>query len=777
MHPSPAFSHDENLPAAVIPRGAGQLSYRYAGDISAPAEDLVAHDLGDYWKSFLRRKWTIVLCTLAGVALGIVSIIPMAQIYSAHTTIEVQGLNENFMGAGAIDPQGGAGNYSATEYNIQTQIKILSSDTISQRVREKLASDALPFTPPQSDIFSPLRNRLRVLPQDPLTFVRMGIDMASVTLNARSIQGTRIIEVRCDSVSPEVAAAFANMAAAEYVEQNSEARSKNAQQTNLWLVKKLQDMKLKLEESENRLQNFVRESGLLFVAQQDTLADSKLRQLQTELSAIQSDRIAKQSRFEMASTSPPESLPDILDDGSLRQYQASITELRRQLAETSTALTPAHYRVQRIQAQIDEMESALKTQRENILRRIKNEFDASQRRERLLLEAYGAQSKMVASQLDKASQYNILKREVEINQQLYNSMLHQVNVASVASAMPTNNVRIIDPATPSSKPIRPNIYLNSGLGMAAGLLIGCGLAFLLEQSSKGLVLPGKSGGLMRAPELGVIPSAKAPARTLGARWRPGLAKRSATVNGRASTPLDENAKRVELVSWYDRPSIVAESFRVTLASLMLGDDPSKNPRVMVLASPGPQEGKTTIACNIAIAMAEIGRKVLLIDADLRRPRLHDVFDLPNSWGLSDLIQEQTPISQYPIDALMRPTKIPGVHVLPSGPATLSITSLFYSQRLSTLLERFRREFDAVLIDSSPLLQFSDARIIGKMSDGIILVLRSGVTDRTRAVAARQRLEEDGTLLLGTILNDWNSDGREKDYDGYYSHYYQTKRDS
>jgi len=713
-------------------------------------EELRRNDLREICNALRRRKLAVILCTVGGALAGALAIVPQAQVYTAKTTLEVQGINENFMGMASVDPQA-AGNYSATEFNVQTQLKLLASESLLARVREKMAPETLPFASPQTGLLARVRTRLRVVPADPIEFIRDSLEMAALTVNSKAWPSTRVIEIRSDSTSPEIAATFLNTLTSEFIDQTLEGRSKSAQKTNQWLIDKVQDMKAKLDASEGALQEFVRSSGLLFLNEQDTLADTKLKQLQTELGTIQADRIAKQSRYEIANSSPSDSLPDILDDGSLNGYKSKLTELRTQLAEAGSLFTPEHYKVKNIQLQIAEVESALQKQRADIIRRIRNEYEGAQRREKLLSDAYAIQSGAVAAQSDKTLQFATLKREVDANMQLYNSMLQQANQAGIASAVPTTNVRIVDPATPPALPSRPIPLLFIGLGLLTGMIGGCIVAVVRDQMDPSVGASGRAPDLLSVPQLGVIPTVDSRTVVLS-RWH--RQKRISKMNG--DTPAQN-----ELISWHDRESQVAESFRVSVASLMLGNEELSRSSVIVVTSPGPQEGKTTVTCNIAIALAEVGRRVLVIDADMRAPRLHDVFAIPNSWGLSDLLQEQTPIEQYPSDAFMRPTSISGISVLPSGPPTLRIAALFSSSRLRELLERLRDEFDTVLIDTSPMVQFSEARLLSRLSNGVIMVLRSGKTDRDTAVAAAQRLERDGSHLVGTILNDWSPANKRK----------------
>jgi capsular exopolysaccharide synthesis family protein len=212
--------------------------------------------------------------------------------------------------------------------------------------------------------------------------------------------------------------------------------------------------------------------------------------------------------------------------------------------------------------------------------------------------------------------------------------------------------------------------------------------------------------------------------------------------------------------------LVAECVRTALTSILLPGDQNEEPRVIVITSPCPGDGKTTVACNLAIAMSEIGRKVLLIDGDLRRPRLHKVFGAQNSWGLSDVLRGDGSLEQVPIAHLVRPTDVAGMHLLPAGSCGVTPSNLFYSPRMSTFLRRLRGEFDMVLIDAPPMIHLADARVLGHLADGVILVIRAGQTTTESAIFARQRFAEDGTRVLGTILNSWDPKNSTSGYGAY-----------
>ncbi|MDQ6663055.1 MAG: polysaccharide biosynthesis tyrosine autokinase, partial [Acidobacteriota bacterium] len=311
-------------------------------------------------------------------------------------------------------------------------------------------------------------------------------------------------------------------------------------------------------------------------------------------------------------------------------------------------------------------------------------------------------------------------------------------------------------------PYKPSIFHNAGAGLIGGLVFGIGLVVLRERADRTIQSPGETAYYLNVPELGVIP-AVASDRDNSYRRRELAAK--------FTDPKDQNGDRhltdcVELVTLKRRPSMVAESFRAALASILFSES-----SVIVFSSSAPSEGKTTVLSNLGVAMAETHRRVLLIDADLRKPRLHHIFDVANARGLSDLLRSEKPLDDFRPEDLIQETGVNGLSILPSGPEAASISDLLYSARLPELLKHVRAKFDVVLIDTPPMLQMPDARILGRMADGVILIVRAGNTTRDTMLVATQRFVEDGTPVLGTILNNWNPKTRAADgYQGYYKGY-------
>jgi receptor protein-tyrosine kinase len=361
------------------------------------------------------------------------------------------------------------------------------------------------------------------------------------------------------------------------------------------------------------------------------------------------------------------------------------------------------------------------------------------------------QSAAVSSLAAKLAHYYMLKQDVDANRRFYETMSQRVNDASVASAIGGSNIRMLGPAQPPARPYTPNLPLNLAIGTVGGLVLAIGCVVLQEQSNSALRVPGEAGMYLTLPELGAIPRADsriaAARRLLGSR---------------------HGKLRVERAALEQRFSGVSESFRATLASILSAANGGDDAHIFLVTSSGPSEGKTTVVSNLAIALAEISGKVLLIDGDMRRPRLHKVFDQANSWGLSDILREKDAIEELPPDVLVRKTAIPRLHLLPSGASSDNIFGLLCSGRMERLLQRFRQEFDYVLVDAPPCLEFSDARIMGRYAEKLLVVVRANYTDRKTAQAAVQRLLLDGLPVLGVILNRW--DPARSDIYGYALYY-------
>ena len=731
----------------------------------------------EYWQMVRRHKMAVVVFTVLGAVAGFLYTLPQPRIYQAHTTIEVQGLNEDFLGLHNTSPTFSPTSTEYPDFDIQTQVKILQSRTLIRSAVEDLQKGKPPENMRPPDRLTNWKKNLGIHPPTQQELWSMALGTAAGSVRVRASGTNRIVDISCDSTQPQVAAAFANTLTKDFIEQNLQARWQSTEHTGEWLTKQLEDIKIKLEKEDEELNMYARTSGLTFTDDKTSASDEKLKDLQKQALDTQADRVAKQSKYEMASASPPEALPDVLDDSNLRDEETSLTELQRQYAQLRISFTPQHAEVRRVQAQITLMQATLEKERANILRRIKNDYEAAQHREKLITASYMSQVKLVADQAEKTTHYGILKREVDTTRDLYQTMLQRMKEASVASALRASNIRVVDPAEPSSIPYKPDVYRFITMGLLSGILLGVGLVVLRERADRTLHDPGDIAYYLHLPELGVVPTASLDLTQRGMRLSTPVRH-----HGSAYGSIGKEAEaevldgRVELVTWVRKKSLIAESFRTTLTSILFSAHDGDRPKVLVLTSASPKEGKTTVAANIAIALAEINHKVLIVDADLRRPRMHSVFEVNNDGnGLSELLLSPTALEASTIVAAARPTPIPRLFVLPSGKARLNATSLLHSERLPELVTLLRKEFDTVVIDTPPMVNIPDARVMARLADGVILVLRSALTTRDAALLAKQRFVDDGIPLMGTILNNWNPNtpgyGYYRNYYAGYYHYY------
>jgi len=712
----------------------------------------------------VRKYWLLVLAFLVlGAAAGFASVVLSSPSYQARLLLEVQNVGAAYLRNGVSSSD----TSDSGEVGIQTQISILRSGTSLQRGAERMSQDAVPLAPTGRDIFSRLRQRIHPAIQDPLENARQGLTAALSSFDAKPVVRTRLIELTCQSSSPDVAAQFLNSMAAEFVDDSTRSRMKTAQATSEWLAQSIEDTKAKMQEAEEHLRDFVQASGNIFAGQDATLDDTKLASLKGDLARSQADAILKKTRYELTLKYPPEALGEVLDDAVLRGYQQKINALKEQEAVLEVKYTPKHQKVREVDAQLASVEKDYQNEIHSVVTRIKNDYEAAARQQKLLNDTYNSQAQRVGAQAAKASQYNSLRREAETLHQVYQSLLMQQSEAGLNSSVPVNPIRIVEAATPPGLPYKPRPVLNISFGCLLGAVLAVGLAFLRERADHSIRAPGVSRRLFNVPELGVIPNLGSGYGT--AAWRAIGGPKTLTLNGHA----DESA--AALVNWQSGPSFITESFRGTLTSILRNQNSGKAQKTILITSPGPSEGKTTVIQNLGIALAETGRRVLLVDADFRRPHLHRKFGLANEWGMINLLSEDTAPNESQINRLGAPTGVTGLSLLANGPTAeqSSITRALYSPRLRDIFRTLARQYDMVLVDAPPILNVADTRIIAPLMDALILVLRSGVTDRASALEAYQRIQEDGLTLLGTVLTDYDLAGDRKRQ--YYYDYGDTSR--
>ena len=685
-----------------------------------------------------RHKFTLLGAALLGLLLGGASSLLMQPRYQARVAMQIQNPNADFLGARSVNS---VADVSAADSgnltDIATEIKIMESDQLLDRVIATLRrSGKATSLETSAQHLSLLARVMHRVPAEGDGFAYRLRELARPNLSVKQVGPTRAVEVVYTASDPVFAAQFANTFAAEYMEMSDEFRKARSLHTEFSLSKQLDEVRVRLKASQDALQRYAESSGLLFVsglhsaAELGDISESKLVQLQGALSQAHADRVQAQSHYDVARTANPDSVGDVLNDPRLRELNEKLADLKRQRADLATTYTEENDKVRRVVAQIEPLQSEFNHQRQSVLSHIEEDYNMAKRREALLKSSYNAQVYVVEGKEGQGIQYSVLKQEVDSNQKLYESVLEQVKRVGISSAVRSDNVEIYDVARPPATPTSPRPLLLAAAGMISGFLVTALILIFTDKSGSTLYEPGQLTGSLHLRELGVIPGSRTP-RLLG---------RGGKESG-----------RIEISTWSKTNQGADEAYRGLLTSILYANaDGCPAPKTIVITSVNEGEGKTTTLCNLGVAMAELNQRVLLVDADLRRPRLHQVFGVPGRRGLSDLLHAG--VHAEAVD-LVQTTFVPNLSILPAGSANQNPAALFHSGGLDTLLALLGEHFDVILVDSAPCLLTVDARILSRHTDAVMLIVRAGYTTWDEVETAARIFVADGARVLGAVLND------------------------
>ncbi|MDA2912722.1 polysaccharide biosynthesis tyrosine autokinase [Acidobacteriia bacterium AH_259_A11_L15] len=742
-----------------------------------------APDLRAYWRVLWKRRWTILTIFFVLFTVVLIGTLKQTPIYRAVAMLEIRKENPDLVTLEEVFQL-----ESVSDTYLETQYKILGSDSLARRVIEELSLYELEeFNPPppwwrswisssegdeepaeKGQIFSVGTADVGV---DRQTFQKTLQNFVD-RLGVEPVKRSRLVEVRFESEDPELAARVVNTLANNYIEQNLEARWEATQKASEWLTEQLSSLKARLEKSEEELQRYARENGLLFLESEqgnaENIVNQRLRRLQEELTRAQAIRYEKESLYSLLEAGEYASLPGVFDNKLIQDLSLTLAELKRRHADLLTTFTPDYPKVKELQSQIDEIEGALAQERERAAERIRNDYLAAVTRENLLRQAFEVQQEEANLVAEKSVQYNILKREVETNRQLYEGLLQRLREAGVSAGLKASNIRIVDPAEPPEKPAKPKPLLNLALAIILGLGLGVGAAFLQEYLDNTLKTSEDVERFLRVPALALIPSVESLNGRRGGVY--GLYDRGSkllTSGGKGSAEMELPGRSAPATPWYrideasQQHSTLAEAFRSLRTSVLLSTA-ERPPRSLLVTSSQPSEGKTTISLNLAISLAQLGQRVLLIDADMRRPCLHKAFEIKDSSGLASYLT-----GQQEWQALVVPTGVAGLDAVPCGPVPPNPAELLSSERMRTLIREAMAVYKFTVLDSPPLLGVADSRILATLVEGIVLVVQGGATPRELVQRAQSHARDVDANVIGVVLN--NLDVRSDDY--YYYRYY------
>lgn len=728
-----------------------------------PLPDLLA-----YWRVVRKRRWTILTVVVVVFTLALIGTLKQASVYRAQTLIEIQKENPDVATVQELFEL-----ESVSDTYLETQYKVLSSDSLARRVIDELRLDTAEEFQPSPSWWAPRQSKsapaaapplpvLQAPDQEEIEARQRVLDQFRSRLSVEPVRRSRLVTVSFESTDPQLAARVVNTLASSYIEQSLEARWNATQKASEWISQQLLGLKARVEKSEEELQQYARANGLLFLenteGHSENIVHERLRQLQEELTRAQADRYQKESLFRLVETGNVDALPGVADNKVLQDLVVRLAEIRREHALLASTFSAEYPRVQQLQSQIDEMESVIARERERAAQHLVNDYRAAMRREELVRQAFDAQQAQADRAAERSVQYNILKREVETNKQLYEGLLQRLREAGVSAGLKASNVRIVDPAAPPKRPVKPRVLLNLSLALVLGLLLGTGGAFLQEYLDNTFKTVEHVERLLHVPALALIPASETSNGAGHFGWRALLGRNSG--NGGRVLPAR---------SWFrmDQPgqdhSILSEAFRGLRTSVLLStaDHP---PSTLQVASAQPAEGKTTVACNLAISLAQLGQRVLLVDGDMRRPSLHRVFGLDPGRGLVNVLTGNGEWRD-----VVQATEVESLACVTCGPVPPNPAELLSSQRMKDLLQQARAVYGFVVVDSPPLLSVADGRILATQLEGVILVVRAGSTPRDMAQRAHTLIRAVGASLIGLVLNA--VDIRSDDAYGYHYDYY------
>jgi capsular exopolysaccharide synthesis family protein len=563
--------------------------------------------------------------------------------------------------------------------------------------------------------------------------------------------------VNYESPDPQQAAAVVNALVDNYIEYNFRTKYDASRQATGWMEQRLDELKLKVEKSEQAMVDYERQNNIVSVGDRQTVAEARLEELNRNLSTAQADRLSKESVYKMVAGD--EAQIGFIQPGTLLSgLEAKEVELREQYSATVAQYGPTFPKALAVQDQLKDLDSLIARERKRAVENIHSEYQASLEREKAIASAVATQKIEVEKVNQLLIEHNLLKREFESNQSLYDSLLTHLKDANVSAGLRATNIHVIDRGVPPTRPIRPDKTRNIVFALAAGLGLGIGLALTLEALDNSIKSAQEIERLTDLPTLAIVPIAHN--NKLGYE---------STASVHRLPMVGQDQRIPPALAVIKRPGApISEAYRALRTSVLLSTA-DRPPQVLLVTSSQPGEGKTVTALNLALTMAQKGGRVLLMDGDMRRPGVARALKLSIAKGLSGIL---TGAYEYGPELLSTLEQVQGLYFLSSGPIPPNPAELLCSLKMEALLKQLRGDFDHIIIDSPPVLPITDPTILSSIVDGVILVVECEVTTRAALSRACGVIEHAGGKILGTVLN--KVDTRRDGYYGYrYYHGYYT----
>lgn len=745
-----------------------------------------------------RRKWIIAAIVLCE-AMALFVTLMMRPTYQATATIELnkQGSGIDLGLGDALSSTFGGGNESLLT-DLQTETAILEGDSLALAVIQqlKLESEA-PFASK-----APAEGKAKAeeglpLEQAPIRRTRL-LAIFRGHLRVVPERGTRLIQVSFQSHDQNQAAQVANQLVEAYKSNYRQTHYDATTETSGWLTTQLTDLKTNVEEAEKKLTDFEKANGILSFntaapaggfgkeptggaggygsAEIHSPIIQKLDDLNQELTQAEANRIGKEAIYRLTQTGNADVVIGIQNDSLAQQSQSMVLtqggglsnlqmlrsqqgQLKVQLAEASTSYGSNNRHLKDIEVQIKSFDDQISQELQLITKRAFADFQLAQRTEDEIRHEFEKQQTAASKLNDVAIQFAVLSDEAMSHKLLYEDLYTKLQEANISAGIKATNITVVSPARTESEPIRPKPVMYLGLGFLAGIFLGLAVAYTVDSFDRTVSTPEEIEELTGRPVIGIIPDLMKSGKSYGAYIRRTLTK----------GPEDEPTGNLQVWMLGHPDSVAAEAFRSLRTSIMLSRA-GGGAKTLLITSCVPGEGKTTLTSNLAAAFAQHNKRVLIVEADMRRPRMMHVMEVPSEVGLSNVLTATATIEE----AIVRGTQLPTLDILPAGPQPPNPSELLGSTAFSDLLRKLRARYDLVLLDSPPALLVADPVSIASQVDAVVWVSRAGVVTRPYLGRVAGMISRNEMPVIGFVLNGVTRDESGYGYGYGYGSYYSDR---
>ncbi len=726
--------------------------------------------LRDYVSIVLRRKKVVAAFLFAVFILTMLMSLMMTPVYKSTVIIKIDKETSSALTVQGLDiGQPGVDYY-------QTQYELLKSRALAERVVKKLSlgkrKDFLPAPSKWSvlseTLLGPLKAFASVFTTErretasqaaaaPATDVPLYLSNSLISrLTVSPIKNSQLVKVSFEANSSEVSAAVTNAVAEAYIEYDLDSRIHASKQARDFLETQVESTKKKVEDSERMLNQYAARNAIIFVdSDKLSINNQKLSELSASLSSVSSERIQKEALYRQIKESGPEN-PVVLNNPLIQGLAREHATLEAEYFNLSRTYTADYPKMKSLRSQMDSLKDRMEKEKASITTSLESDYHAALRKEAHLNRVVEAQKQKVLDFQQKSVEYMTLKREVDVNKELHNTLLQKLNQIGVSTMSTATNIQVVDKALSPAFPYKPNIIFNLLLSIFLGLAGGVGLTFVIEYFDNTVKDTRDLERWVRIPTLGLIPHMGLPPATSPSKMLP-----ASSASGHSHRPL---------VASPGSSGPVAEAFR-SLGTFILLSSSEKPPKTILFTSCEEKVGKSTVSINTASALTESLAKGVLIDADLRRPRLHHALGIDNTVGLSTLLSGNIDFPSLHT-SVIKQTRIKGLSIITSGPVPPNPSELLVSARMQDLLDILSGTFDFIVIDAAPIMGLADPLFLSSIVDGTVLVAKSGSTPRKALVEARKLFHDINSKLLGVVLNGVKGqDLKYGSYNYYYSSYF------